>query len=203
MATSSAMMAVREQIWKHDIFKEHRSLRDVQEINVCQTGIEKRMDAVARPPWNPTALFPLGSCRTRAIHPATHQQESTNIHRQDHLDERQRLLSAADQRRFLLPLLLHDGGEGHRGGGGRAAHCSQHPGPEGWGAKGRKMMQTDRNAERITIRASNKSLSVWIKVESTATERLLLRDGYLSNWISQASYMITIKYGSDPYHGGR
>lgn len=62
-------------------------------------------------------------------------------------------------------------------------------------------MQTDRNAERITISASNKSLSVWIKVESTATERLLLRDGYLSNWISQASYMITIKYGTDPYHG--
>lgn len=70
-------------------------------------------------------------------------------------------------------------------------------------AKGRTMMQTDRNAERITISASNKSLSAWIKAESTATERLLLRDGYLSNWISQASYIITIKYGSDPHHGGR
>lgn len=47
-----------------------------------------------------------------------------------YLDERQRLLSAADQRRFLLLLLLHDGGEGHQGGEGGAAHGAQHPRPE-------------------------------------------------------------------------
>lgn len=48
-----------------------------------------------------------------------------------YLDERQRLLSAADQRGFLLLLFLHDGSKGHQGGEGRAAHCTQHPRPEG------------------------------------------------------------------------
>lgn len=58
-----------------------------------------------------------------------------------YLDERQRLLSAADQRSFLLLLLLNDGGKGHQGGGeGRAAHCTQHPGPEGE----RRVMQRER-----------------------------------------------------------
>lgn len=52
------------------------------------------------------------------------------IHKQEvlYLDERQRLLSAADQCRFLLLLLLHDGSKGWEGG---AAHCSHHPGPKG------------------------------------------------------------------------
>lgn len=47
-----------------------------------------------------------------------------------YLDERQRLFSAADQSGLLLLLLLHNGGEGHGGGQGRAAHWSQHPGPD-------------------------------------------------------------------------
>lgn len=55
----------------------------------------------------------------------------TSTDRTPYLDERQRLLPAADQRRFLLLLLLHNGSKGHQGGEGRAAHCSQHPGPDG------------------------------------------------------------------------
>lgn len=47
-----------------------------------------------------------------------------------HLDESQRLFSAADQSGLLLLLLLHNGGEGHGGVQGRAAHWSQHPRPD-------------------------------------------------------------------------
>lgn len=47
-----------------------------------------------------------------------------------YLDESQRFFSAADQSGLLLLLLLHDGGEGYRGGRGRAAHRSQHPRPD-------------------------------------------------------------------------
>lgn len=47
-----------------------------------------------------------------------------------YLDESQRLFSAADQSGLLLLLLLHNGGEGHGGVQGRAAHWSQHPRPD-------------------------------------------------------------------------
>lgn len=122
----------------------------------------------------------MDSMRMDAVRPpsASNAHSHTSAH---HLNERQRLLPAADQRLLLLPLLLHDGGEGHRWGGGRAAHCSQHPGPEegsGWGGweKGDDR-QTDRQTEGVSFGAAQKSASAWIKVESTTNERLLVGDG--------------------------
>lgn len=115
-----------------------------------------------------------------------------------YLDECQRLLPAADQCGFLLLLLLHDGGKGHQGAGGRAAHCSEHPGPEG-------KHEWHRERQRMGIsacccdRESKKSLSEWTKVESTTTDKLLCVNGRLSTWLSQTSYMtakLKLKYNS-------
>lgn len=89
---------------------------------------KKGPHAVARPPWIAiiTVCFPLGNYKSSHTSVWEH-----NGNKMCYLDQRQRLLSAADQRRFLLLLLLHNGGKGHQGGERRAAHCSQHPGPEG------------------------------------------------------------------------
>lgn len=70
----------------------------------------------------------------------------THTDKARYLDERQRLLSAADQRGFLLLLLLHNRGKGHQGGEGRTAHCTQHPGPEG-----RDRWHTERDSVRMGI----------------------------------------------------
>lgn len=82
----------------------------------------------------------------------------TRTGRTCYLDERQRLLTAAHQCSFLLLLLLHDGGEGHQGGVGRAARCSQHPGPEG------EMDDTETERDEA-----------WVSVNSNKSQVLLTR----------------------------
>lgn len=88
---------------------------------------------------------------------------NTHTDRTCYLDERQRLLSAADQCGFLLLLLLHDGGKGHQGGGGRAAHRSQHPGPEGkeTGDTERKGQREDGYRCLCSDSESNESGGAW------------------------------------------
>lgn len=109
---------------------QHYPGSDDRELNVYHIGMER--GRMLWPDHPQTPVFHLDAARTNlCIRPYTSVKERKRAWtKKRHLDERQRLLSAADQRRFLLLLLLHDGGKGHQGGGGRAPHCSQHPGPE-------------------------------------------------------------------------
>lgn len=133
---------------------QHDTLRSSLDIfHACwedASGARVWSLAVKRKKKNWPLPLNMDSTRMDAVRPpsASNAHSHTSAH---HLNERQRLLPAADQRLLLLPLLLHDGGEGHQWGGGRAAHCSQHPGPEegsGWGGweKGDDR-QTDRGGE--------------------------------------------------------
>lgn len=115
----------------------------------------------------------------------------THTDKMRYLDERQRLLSAADQCSFLLLLLLNDGGKGHQGGGeGRAAHCTQHPGPEGE----RRVMQRERGINACAGKATR------VQVRGQRLSQLLLTSSCvkcrLSTWFSQISFTITKQHWS-------
>lgn len=87
-----------------------------------------------------------------------HSRQNSSECVQGYLDERQRLLSAADQRRFLLLLLLHDGSKGHQGGEGRAACCAQHPRPEGRHAGWVSLVYTQSNGDLLRTTPSAPAL---------------------------------------------